>query len=239
MNKSRGRQYIDKILINFGRHLVYTEGTKTEKFYVEDLKEVAATKLNVDSNCVEIIHVSTTRSQHTLDLVEFAIKDVNKRRAKGETIDHVWIFYDRDDFKDFDETFIKIKKLNNLPSENKNQIPCDINHTAWHACWSNECFEVWLYLYFENLVNPLSRKQYISKINSFLKARGCNETFKKNTKHPHSFLTKNGGSVQKAIRFAKKKDNNKDQKPNPSSGVYQFAEYIQRYIEDGQTKNRY
>lgn len=44
MNKPYGRRNLPTptVLISFGRHLVYAEGTKTEPLYVEDLKLFAS-----------------------------------------------------------------------------------------------------------------------------------------------------------------------------------------------------
>ena len=47
----------------------------------------------------------------------------------------------------------------------------------------------------------------------------------------HHFLTQYGGDIRKATKKKKNKDVNSDIKPNPSSGIYQFAEYILTYID--------
>ena len=47
MNRPQGRRNIPKVLIPFGRHLVYAEGTKTEPLYVEDLKAFVSEELKV------------------------------------------------------------------------------------------------------------------------------------------------------------------------------------------------
>ena len=230
MRRSCGRQNIPKILIGFGRHLVYAEGTKTEIFYVKNIRDIVAEKLNVEPRDVSIIPVPANQSKHTNELVSYAINDVKNRRLNGETIDHVWIFYDKDDFEDFDDTFTRIRKLNTLETGKTNEVPCDENGISWHACWSNECFEVWIYHYFENLTVPLERGTYGKHINSFLKQRGCQETYKKNKEKLHTFLTDNGGSIEKAVKWMKRKDVKNDKKPNPSSGVYLFAEFIIKYL---------
>lgn len=154
--KPKGRASLPDFLKPLGRNLIYAEGTVTEINYVLELRTLIATKLNVKPNQVELITVPMNGSKHTLDLINFACKDVKRRLKKNETIDNVWIFYDKDDFLDFDGASPKIKSLNK-------KYP----GIEWYDCWSVECFEVWLYHYFENLVVPLSRKQYIDKINHF------------------------------------------------------------------------
>ena len=91
MNKPLGRRNLPTILQSFGRHLVYAEGSKTEHLYVRDLRLFISEELAVKESDIEIIPVPTNKSKHTLDLVNFAKSDVEKRRKKDETIDYVGI----------------------------------------------------------------------------------------------------------------------------------------------------
>lgn len=222
MIRIKGRRDIPKSLMSFGRHLVYAEGTKTEPLYVDDLRALISEKLNVDKRSIEIVPVKLAKTKHTCELVEYAHNDVLSRLRKGESIDYVWIFYDKDCFEDFDKAYLMIK---NLDSNYKGGI-------SWIPCWSNECFEVWVYHYYEKLTTPLPREEYINKINNFLKSKGCKEKYSKTRTDLHHFLTLNGGDINKAIKWMKEADNGKDKKPNPSSGVYQFAEYIIAYLKN-------
>ena len=221
MNRPRGRKDIPKVLISFGRHLVYAEGTKTEPLYVEDLRAYVSKELGVSEEDIEIVPVRTKQTRHTVDLVKYAINDIKERRENHQNVDYVWIFYDKDSFDDFDEAYSLIKAQDKADKD-----------AEWNACWSNECFEVWVYHYFENLTTPIARNQYIKKINSFLKSHGCEEKYTKNMEGLHSFLTKNGGNIRKAVQLMKKKDVDSDIKPNPSSGIYQFAEFLLAYIDE-------
>ena len=114
MNRPQGRRNIPTFLIPFGRHLVYAEGTKTEPLYVEDLKVFVSEELKVAKEDIEIIPVKMSKSQHTVDLVEYAIKDEKKKKKKQEVITNVWIFYDKDDYKDFDEAYRLIREQDEL-----------------------------------------------------------------------------------------------------------------------------
>ena len=85
---------------------------------------------------------------------------------------------------------------------------------------------------FEKLNTALSRDEYIKRINSFLKKRGCKEQYSKHNKNLHHFLTSNGGSIEKATKWMKEADSlGCPIKNNPSSGIYQFAEFLLKYIE--------
>ena len=219
--KPKGRKNLPEFLKPLGRNLIYAEGTVTEINYVKELRTLIATKLGVKVGQVELIPVPMKDSKHTLDLIKFAYNDVKNRLKEDETIDNVWIFYDKDDFVDFDAASPKIKSI-------KRKMP----EIEWYDCWSVECFEVWLYHYFENLVVPLPRDEYIDKINNFLKDRGANEKYTKKCDHIHKLLTENGGDIKRAIKLmSKKSDLALIPRPNPSSGVWVFADFVTSYIE--------
>ena len=219
--RPKGRANLPDFLKPLGRNLIYAEGTVTEINYVSELRALIASKLNVKTNRVELIPVSMNESKHTLELIDFAHKDVKRRLKKGETVDNVWLFYDKDDFVDFEDASPKIVSLNKKYSD-----------IEWYDCWSVECFEVWLYHYFENLVVPLSRKQYIEKINGFLKSNHSTERYEKTCDHIHKLLTDHGGDIKRAIKLASKKsDPSLLPRPNPSTGVWVFADFVISYIE--------
>ena len=227
MIRPKGRNSIPDRLLSFGRHLIYAEGTKTEIFYVEDLKQYISEQLSIDKRFIEIVPVEKPKVEHTVGLVKFAIRNIKQRLKNGETIDYVWIFYDKDEYKDFDDAYKLIQKQNTSESD------CGNNDITWFSCWSNQAFEVWLYHYFENLTTSLDRKYYEGKINAFLKRNGCKEKYSKTRHDIHHFLENNGGSIERATELMKKKDlEHKNEKPDPSSGVYQFAEYILAYIKN-------
>lgn len=88
----KGRRNLPKELIQFGRHLVYAEGTKTEPNYIESIKQEIAEKYRCRANDIEIISVGQRTPLHTFSLVKNAKQDVEKRFQNDEQIDHVWIF---------------------------------------------------------------------------------------------------------------------------------------------------
>jgi hypothetical protein len=220
---SLGRHGYKPRLENLGRHLVYSEGTVTEINYIYNIRDLIALKSKVNQG--QIVAVRKRRGMATNELVDFAEHDVEKRRKKGETINYVWIFFDKDSFSDFDAANKRIFLKNDDGDS-------DRFGTEWCSCWSNECFELWLYFYFHDLSSSLHREQYLPKINSFLNP-SSGVIFEKNTPEPHTFLVKHGGSLQSAINFAEKKDADPigcSPKPNPSSGVYKFARHIVNYL---------
>ena len=227
----KGRRGIPDQLRNFGRHLVYSEGTKTEPYYVDNIKQCIADKYKTDVNKIELINANKGKSLTTVALAKFAINDVNKRVSNGETVDHVWVFYDKDSFRDekYKKAFTLIDGLN--VTKNDEGIRCDNRGTAWHSLPSNECFELFLLLYFNYETSASSRKGYSKKIDKMVQKSNPSFTYAKNLKNIHTTLINAGGSINNAIKFAKKleKANWLD---NPSSKAYQFLEYFKLYLNN-------
>lgn len=219
-----GRKNVRKTLINMGRHLVYSEGTKTEMNYVNNIKSL----LEMDEKHVnELIPVKYRRTEHTVDLIKRVENDIKNRRKKGETITGVWIFFDKDNYHDFDEACRLIEGKN--CRRNYDGEMADECGTVWHNCWSIQCFELWCYLHFADLNVPIDRRQYIDKINDFVKAKGMK--YQKNIENLFDWLLKAGGNVDNAIKLAKKKDNKSLPKQDPSTGVYLFVEFFKAYFK--------
>ncbi|MBQ6577397.1 MAG: RloB domain-containing protein [Bacteroidales bacterium] len=63
-----------------------------------------------------------------------------------EDFDRVWVVFDKDDFEDFNEA-IDLAVTNGI-----------------NVGWSNECFELWIYLHFQYQTSALHRTQYITGI---------------------------------------------------------------------------
>lgn len=230
MIKSKGRKSIPLTPISIGRHLVYSEGIKTEPFYVENIKKHL--DLNPMNRGEGIVPVKYTKTAHTVELVKRAELDVQKRLKSGQRIDCVWILFDKDSFGDFDDACKIIESKNKKEYLNKDQDFADENKITWHCCWSNEAFEVWVYLHFEDLNTPLPRDDYITRINKFIKDRKLNGIYKKSLENLYDFLANNGGDVNKAINLAEKKDPKTNcTKPNPSTGIYKLVKYFKNYFK--------
>ena len=226
----KGRSSLPTELINFGRHLVYTEGTKTEPFYIESIKKEISNKYNCNPNHISIITAGDGTSYNTISLVNFAKKDIENRLRKKEIIDHVWIFFDKDEFpiSDFNNADKMINEMNNSEKENNDGFKYNKNtEISWHSCFSNEAFELWLCLYFNLYNSALSRDNYIRILDQNLSKNG---PYSKTLKNIHQLLTKSGGNINNAIKYAKKLFNN-NKLSNPSTSIYLFAEYFKPYMK--------
>ncbi|MDY4788589.1 MAG: RloB family protein [Bacilli bacterium] len=214
-------------LLNFGRHLVYAEGEKTEPNYVNEIKGLIAKKYQKNPNDIDVI-IASEGGKSTIQLFDFAKKDIKKRIKNNETINHVWLFFDKDDFKidNFKKTIENIEKMNNSEKTNDEGFKYD-NKTliSWHACFSNEAFELWYCLYFNYLESQLTRKDYEEILNKKLSP----DKYNKNNINNHELLLKHNGKLDNAIKNAKKlfKINGII---NPSTKVFEFIEYFKAYM---------
>lgn len=231
----KGRESRKETLTEYGNHLVYAEGEKTEPLYVENIKEIINAKNKLKRSNVNIQVVLDASGRQTLDILKYAVKDVKRRIKNGEKINYVWIFYDKDSFpKDsFDNTYHSIMSKNSLENSDKHidNKPCDLNGISWNACWSNEAFELWGLLHFANIISALSRESYIDKINEYITEE--KDKYKKKKENLYEILCKYG-SVDQAIRYAEKLDKNLVNncvKTNPSTGVYFFVKHFILYLK--------
>lgn len=237
MNKMflpKGRRGIPDELIQFGRHLVYSEGTKTEPYYIESIKTEIAYKYKCSPNDIDIILVDKDgKSYNTIGLVKHAINDVRMRLKNGESISNVWIFYDKDEFPNdnYVAAYKKIDALNNSKTVNEFGFKYETkSEISWHSCHSNEAFELWLCLYFSYDDASHNRLGYIDKLNRNEKLKKISFVYEKNKTNLHQTLTIAGGAITNAIRFAKKL-NEKNNLDNPSTNVSEFAEFFLPYFK--------
>ena len=132
-------------------YLIVTEGTETEVNYFENISRIIEERFS-NSIIVEKIELKvqgTARS--TKVLVNEAIK---KRSLK--TYSEVWVVFDKDENKDFDEAISFAKK------------------EGLNVAWSNECFELWILLHFQDLKSAIHRDGYTTILNTHFKNKNIN-----------------------------------------------------------------
>lgn len=230
----KSRSGLPKELYRFGRHLVYSEGTKTEPFYVDSIKECIDPKFFKTLGSLELINCNKGKSRNTIGLARYSFEDSVLRFNAGEKIEHVWVLFDKDNFPkaDFDNAIKFLDGKNDSKGVNNESFHYN-NKTGitYHALYSNEAFELFLLLYFNLVTSGLSRKTYQSKINSFVKAKGkvFDFSYQKNMEHMHKRLVDAGGSLDLAVKYSKKLCSNTPGR-NPSTKVYEFAEYFFEYL---------
>ena len=186
--------------------LIVCEGIKTEPNYFVALRK------ELPKNTVEVsIH---GEGANTLSLVDRAQQIKKSRENRDFQFDQVWVVFDRDSFEasDFDNAINKAE-----------------SH-GMKCAWSNEAFELWYILHFENRITGMSRTDYKGKLSGLL-----NETYKKNDLEMYEKLKVKGNQNQ-AINWAKSlHDNFKNSgippsSSNPCTTVYELVQALNKFI---------
>lgn len=231
--RPKTRKNLPTELISMGRHLVYSEGKCTEPNYIESIKNEISLKYRCSPNDIEIINANGAESFNTIRIIDESLDDIKRRLSSGETINHVWYFFDKDEFPDdnYNKACNFSKRMNNSTNINDDGFHYNTdNGITYHTCYSNEAFELWLCLYFEYLNSSLSRDRYITKIEEYIRKNKPNFSYKKNIKNIHQILEESGGNIGNAIKYAKKLVNDNGNK-NPSTNVVEFAEFFKAYMK--------
>lgn len=147
-------------IIGPGNYLIVTEGTETEVNYFNRIKEIIENSFrnNIIVDKVSLKVEGTGRSTKVL------VNEAIKKRSLG-AFSEVWVVFDKDENEDFDEAIDFAKK------------------EGLNVAWSNECFELWLLLHFQNLQAAIPRTDYYSKLSGHFKKGNFNKgIYDKNTK---------------------------------------------------------
>lgn len=176
----RGKEKTRSLLARF---LIVCEGERTEPNYFKALNANQASVIREvyveGEGCSTVALV-----KRTLD-----IKD-KLERERNMVFDRVWVVFDKDDFKDFNEAIIMAKKHKFKPA------------------WTNEAFELWYLLHFEYLDTAINRQDYIRILQRIIRNKLDDKSYKYKKKDPdiYSLLQKIGSedlAKKNAIRLRK------------------------------------
>lgn len=202
--KIRERRTIGTKKMASDRFLIVCEGTKTEPNYFNYFKKKIR-EANKDSVNVEV----HGKGMNTLSLVN---ETINLKNASIIDYSQVWCVFDKDDFKD--ESF-------NTACQKAQDNNIEI-------AYSNESFELWYILHFNLHQSQSHRGEYIRILKDIL------ETYEKNDPNIVDKIYKKGGSVDRAIAYAKKLDDDSSHLPfsqrNPSTNLYKLVEELKKFI---------
>ena len=189
-----------------GYYLIVTDTEETEKNYFEGLRDSIPKELK---NRLVI----KVEKEKTVSLVEKALE----LRSREPQLRQVWIVFDRDQIKNFDKIIQEAK------------------NNGVNVGWSNPCFEIWMYAYFDKMPVIQTSVQCCRNFsNVFLQKTG--KKYLKNDKHIYSKLL-NGGNEEDAIKIAKQsytaciqKGNTKPSAMCPACTVHLLVEEIKNKI---------
>ena len=196
-----------------GNYLIVTEGVETEKNYFENIGKIITELFNNEV----IVEKITLDVKGTGRSTKVLVNEAIKKRSLSSYSD-VWVVFDKDNNTDFDEAISLAKK------------------EGFNVAWSNESFELWLLLHFQDLRASIHRNDYISKLNSHFKSKNINcGTYDKNIKDIFD-LTK--PYVEKAIKrsnellaFHKENHNCNPNKMNPGTTVQNLVKELVKHIK--------
>jgi hypothetical protein len=193
------------------RILIVCEGEKTEPNYFRAFHKIQRGTFIYD--------ISTDGGGiNTMNVVNQAISLRDVARKNGKPYDSVWAVFDRDSFPPakFDNAIIKAKAH-------------DIN-----CAWSNEAFELWYLLHFQNRISAMGREDYKAAISNAVNASPkCKlkraYTYLKNDPKNYEIMTKCGDQAM-AVRFAESLGtgytDTKYHSHNPYTAVYKLVRQL-------------
>lgn len=199
-------------------YLIVTEGEKTEPLYLEGIKKQIIETVGGRVDIVELPVIDIQgQGSSTRKLVEITEKLVKDARIIYQNI---WIVFDKDDFKDFDEAINMAKSK------------------GYKVAWTNPSFEYWLFLHFYYSDSALSREQWNNKLDEIFAERGLGDgKYKKNYKNVYSLVDIDNG-VDVAIGNAKRRmsdfreDEDSPSEFCPGTKVHELVEELKEYLDE-------
>lgn len=120
--KRKTREQLSKRVPELGYYFIVTDTKETEQNYMYGLRD------SIPQSIQEKLVIKVVRSR-TVDLVDKAIS----LAALNPQYSEVWIVFDRDQVKNFDNIISEALKR------------------GMHVGWSNPCIEIWFHAYFGSM----------------------------------------------------------------------------------------
>ncbi|MEB3342588.1 RloB family protein [Okeania sp.] len=178
------------------RFLIVCEGTKTEPNYFKSFP--------VPKDVIEVDVLGV--GKNTINLVEKALRI---KQEDGD-YDRVWCVFDKDSFppKNFNAA-IKYAEDNNV-----------------EVAYSNQAFEVWYLLHFDDPYIPKSRKDYEK-----LLTKRMNQKYEKNSNEMYKMLLdRQPQAIKNAEKLLKQYNPPNPANDNPSTTVHLLVKELNRFV---------
>ena len=183
---------------------IFHNGAVAEQSYFEDFKVFLAKQ----DAWVNI----TNYHKRTQGKAPWQVIDEASKLDLRDEEDQIWCVFDVDDF------------LKNNPAKFEEGLKKAKDHNI-SVAWTNECFELWLLLHFEQVSTTIPRKDYEKKLKPHFKKIRIN--YAKNFRD--AFET--SLPLQKeAVKRAKRLQN----KPeiNPSTSIFLLIEELNKFLDE-------
>ncbi len=192
---------------------IICEGTKTEPNYFYGLVDEINRKYYryVSDNRIKV----EGTGKNTKGLLEYAREVVKKRCPEAKS---VWLVYDKDDFPydNFDNT--------QFSAENRH------DKVKYHVAWSNECFELWILLHFQEMNSNIIRDEYKKRLDGHFEKMGYGK-YEKNIEEIYRILKdKTEMAIKRARKQYEQYGNDPPSKCCPATRVYELVETLQQYL---------
>lgn len=199
---------------------IFTEGTKTERYYFNGFKKYIEKKPRL-MNVVQIIPCG----KETVRILEDAITyKKNEKITDGE----FWCVYDVDD-NPKDHVNSVVQKCDSLNRNKEKNDSC-----LFKVAWSNECFEIWFLLHFMFYTSNNHRRDYYRTLDNIFEKNGLIK-YEKNMESIFDILLEIG-NPKLAIKYAKKliiqSGNNMPSEIAPGTNVYELVEELIEFLPE-------
>ena len=193
------------------RFLIICEGEKTEPFYFESLEKHLKPGVAI---------IAKGEGRNTLTLVDQAISEQKRLEKRGEAPDVVWVVMDRDSFPaaNFDNAIAKCEAQS---------FRIDKKSKSFKCAWSNESFELWLLLHFDNQISAIGRHDINSRLTAHFGFR-----YDKSLKEIYQIVRDSGGDESLALRRAEalyRTAQRPYSQANPATHVFKLVEELNKY----------
>lgn len=200
--------------------LIVCEGESTEPNY---FRSFCRQLVGGEGDRVEVVGVG----DNTLHLVEEAKKIVERRRqGEGAPFYYVWVVFDKDEFPD-DQFDNAIRAIGNEDAKFK---PGQNPH--WSAAWSNEAFELWYLLHFqEALGGAMGRAEMCEKLSGLFRSDlGVADGYRKNDPNMFERLkTRISKAIERGERAFQKWQGRAPHECNPATRVFELVKLLYAY----------
>lgn len=214
-----GRRSVATRSVRMTRHLIVCEGKETEPRYFEGLRSALRA---TDGRKIAVVVRGS--GKHTLGLLEYAEELC---RYAPDPFDHVWLVFDKDDFPA--DEFDRVERECAAASDSA---------CAFHALWSNPCFEVWPLLHLRYTTAPMDAAACQKALADSL-ARGFGADYRKNMGGLFALIEPMRRDAEaNAARLARHHEEIGNDRPstmNPGTRVADIFEELGPYLKEGGT----
>ncbi|MDD4019180.1 MAG: RloB family protein [Kiritimatiellae bacterium] len=170
------REQRQKRNLRLGGYLIVTDTEETEANYFNGFVS------NIPSKYKDDLQIKIFPGKDLKTIIDFA----ESERNRDVRFRNVWIIFDRDKVKNFDE------------------LISDANQLDMNVGWSNPCFEIWMSAYFGKMKKCTSSMTCCTNFKKLLISKTPKKVYCKSDSDIYEVLAKYGNE-NKAIDFARKR----------------------------------